>query len=161
MPKPKLDSSEPSAGAAGEGAPPSPAMIDPGALAEIAAAESGADLGGAPGAPAAAPAAVDYKQDVREVIDFALALFVPMLPSLQVVWTPATCDRLATVWAPVFAKYGWDLRAFPELMAAAASVPVLLMSWKAAQHDIAQLKARAAEQEQAKPKAPDASGAAG
>jgi len=137
-------------------APAAPA-VDPAVLADIAAAESGADLAAAPGAPGLA-AEPDFKQDVREVLDFALALFVPMLPSLQVVWTPATCDRIAGAWAPVFRKYQWDLRAFPELMAAAASVPVLLMSWKAAQHDIAQLKARAAEQDKAK--APDAAGGA-
>ena len=117
------------------------------------------------GAPGPVPDGRDYRADVLDVINFALALFVPMFPSLALVWGDDTRARLADVWAPVFRKYGWDLSRFPELLALAATAPVALLSYRAIRADIDRLRAEQSATESAAPAAsapaPDASGAAG
>lgn len=83
---------------------------------EILAAEAAAvDAETAPAvAPAApgqeAPAApVDSAAEAADLIRFAVALFVPLYPSLERVYSETAQRRLAQAAGPVMAKYGWTV----------------------------------------------------
>lgn len=94
-------------------------------------AEAAADVPAAPGAPAAAApaapaAALDPHAEAVDLIEFANALLLPLYPSLKAVYTAEVRARLATVSAPLMAKYGMTLGGMgPEVGFLLAVVPLI------------------------------------
>lgn len=107
-------------------------------------------------APAAEPAApvMSAADEAAGVIKFAVALFVPLFPSLEAVYTTAAQARLADVAGPVMTKYGLTMGGLfekwgPEINLAIVAVPLAMETGRAMRADIAarQVAAKAAANE--------------
>lgn len=84
------------------------------------------------GAGTAAPAAgapgrvIDYDAEAREVMEFAAALFFPLRPGLEKIYTPEVRERVAAAGAPLLRKYNIDLSLLgPELTFAVVIIPLI------------------------------------
>lgn len=94
--------------------------------------------------PAAEPdaAKVDPNAEAADVIRFAVALFVPLYPSLQAVYSDTAQARLAAAAGPVMAKYGWTMGGLfekwgPEIQLAIVGIPLAIETSKAIRADTA------------------------
>lgn len=91
-----------------------------------------------PGEPA--PPAPSSEDEARDVIGFAVALFVPIYPSLGKVYTPEKQARLAAVAAPLMEKYGITMGGIfaqwgPEINFLMVAAPVAIETAKAIRED--------------------------
>lgn len=127
---------------------------------ELAAALAAADAAGAgiddgnPGAAVPGVAGIDYLSEATELVEFAVACFCPIFPSLDQLWDAKRQARQAAVLAPVMRKYGWSMGTLPELLAVAVTGQNLLISYKLAKLDYARMKA--AQADKAEPPEPSA-----
>jgi hypothetical protein len=118
--------------------------------ADAAAAGAEQEQAGGQGAgPApAAPAGPDYADEARDVIRFALALFVPIYPSLAEVYTKEAREQLAEAAAPVMEKYSvtlGGLKEWPEVRLAVVAVPLAVKTFIAVRTDTDARKSEAAK----------------
>lgn len=117
-------------------------VIEGGNLAALAGAAAAADVdamqdefGPAPGAVEAV--GPDPVAETQAVIGVVVGLLVPVLPYLGAIYTEDVQGRLAAAYVPVADKYGWTSgggifeRYGPELMLAAAALPVVVQTARA------------------------------
>lgn len=95
-----------------------------------------------------ATAALDYRAEAKGLIDFALALFVPLFPSLGAVYSETARVNLANVSAPLMEKYGWNMGSIfenwgAEINFAMIAVPLAIHTNQAIQADMAERRAAA------------------
>jgi hypothetical protein len=114
-------------------------------IAEAQADATTASANGEPAAPVAPPALIDYTKEARDFVQFARGLVVVPWPSLQLVYTDASCELIAQRLGAVFEKYQVTTGALfgkygPELMLAFTVVQLARPTLDAIRHDNAQAK---------------------
>lgn len=82
----------------------------------------------------------DPASEAADLIRFAVALFVPLYPSLQAVYHDAAQAKLAQAAGPVMAKYGLTMGGLfekwgPEIQLAIVGVPLAIETGKAMRAD--------------------------
>lgn len=101
----------------GQGAAASPAAVAPGS------------------ATPAAPAAIDWRQEARDLWR-VIAMLKLRWPSLGGVFSDQTIERLAEVWAPILERHNIDLgKLMIYFSAGIATAPVIGEAWVAIRHD--------------------------
>lgn len=131
-------------------------------IAQLAAEAAAVDAETAP--PTLPPAgaeppalAVDPVAEAADLIRFAVALFVPLYPSLAAVYTEPAQGRLAQAAGPVMAKYGWTMGGLfekwgPEINLAIVGIPLAIETSKAIRADtVARTAAKPADEEEGRP----------
>lgn len=88
-----------------------------------------------------AAAGMDYKAEALGLINFAAALFIPLFPSLEPIYTEPTRENLANVSAPLMEKYGWSMGSFfekwgAEINFAMLAIPLSIATYRAIEADI-------------------------
>lgn len=132
------------------------AALDDGREASAAAlqalAQGGSDAGAGPGVPDGVP--IDAEAEARDVINFGVALFVPLYPSLEGVYSKEVIGRLAAVSVPLMQKYDISLGGIfekwgPEINFAIVAVPLTQATVAAVRQDKAARQAAASAAEAA------------
>ena len=116
------------------------AQLENQAAAIDATASAAADPGQVPEKDVTPP---DVAAEVAALVKTVADLLTPAFPSLGLIYTPETCDRLGAAAAPVMEKYGWTVGEVfgkwgPEIGLAVAALPVVVATVKAVRHDIEQ-----------------------
>jgi len=75
-------------------------------------------------------------------------MFSPLFPSLANVYTPQSCDALASAAIPVMAKHGWSVSGLlgnyaEEVALLAVAAPMALATYGGIKADIASAKSKA------------------
>lgn len=91
---------------------------------------------------------VDYHQEARDILDFALDSIIPLYPCLESVYTPDKREKLASAAARLMEKYGLTMgdilsKWWPEINFAMVVIPLGMQTVKALK---AAKAAQAAEQ---------------
>lgn len=138
---------------------------DDGRAESLAALNAQVDSGAVAGVadPGAVAGLADPVEEAKNVIAFAVALFVPLYPSLERVFSEGQQERLAAVSVPLMQKYDISLggifeRWGPEINFALVAVPMAQATVAAVRADKAAL---AAAQEAAEKQAREADGGGG
>jgi hypothetical protein len=100
--------------------------------------------------------AMDYHAEAKGLIDFALALFVPLFPTLGMVYTEQARGNLANVSAPLMEKYNWSMgglfdRWGAEINFAMIAFPIGLQTYQAVKADMAERKKTGSDHEPVQP----------
>lgn len=93
---------------------------------------------------------MDYLMEARNLIEFAVTLFVPLFPSLANVYTDAAKVALANASAPMMEKYNMSMGGLfekwgPEINFAMVSFPLGLQTYRAIQADLAERREKKPE----------------
>lgn len=133
-------------------------------LREAAELRGAAGIGPQPGEPAAPAGPTDWKAEADELVEWSYAMFAPLFPRIEPIYTPEKRRAIAAPLAAVCEKYGFTLAEFfrrwgPEFMLAAAVAPVIVPTVRAVRDDLADLKAAHGEADttagDGKPAGPD------
>ncbi|MEC4722946.1 hypothetical protein RY831_27685 [Noviherbaspirillum sp. CPCC 100848] len=86
--------------------------------------------------------------EAKDLIQFGLSLFMPLYPSLEVIYTPEKQERLAAVTGPLMAKYNLSLGSIfekwgAEINFAIVALPLAAETAKAVRADNAAREAAA------------------
>jgi hypothetical protein len=93
-----------------------------------------------PATAPAAPAAISWESEAREIVGIVASLrFV--FPSLAAVYTPEAIAELSRVWAPVLERHNLTFGRFTIYVAAGgATLPVAVATWQGVRSDLAVMK---------------------
>jgi hypothetical protein len=129
-----------------------PADVLAEATADAAQMASPAGATAAPSSTAPTVAAiVDYDAEARDIVAFAYAMFAPIYPSLEAIYTVDARARIVAAAAPLMRKYAFTLGVVgPELMFVIAVAPLIVPTMKAVKHDNEKARQEASRAEAAK-----------
>jgi len=101
-----------------------------------------------PEQPAAPQVSPNDIAEMSALLQIVAGMFSPLFPSLANVYTPQSCDALASAAIPVMAKHGWSVSGLlgnyaEEVALLAVAAPMALATYGGIKADIASAKSKA------------------